>query len=135
MTCCREICQRCLRRVWCGGHAYGDDVCTSNGQQVCRLIEQMRVLEERFCVVVKERDQWRQRATGQATNTVAETESPKAPEELACADPGEVCERCGKAADHAEWFFKKRNIWCEQHTPWSGHYEFCRKSMLNVAKK
>ena len=38
-----------------------------------------------------------------------------------------VCEQCGKPADHAECWNNKLGYraWCEAHTPWSGHYEYC----------
>lgn len=38
-----------------------------------------------------------------------------------------TCESCGAPADHAEHYYDKVRAWCELHTPWSGHYEFCGK--------
>jgi hypothetical protein len=40
-----------------------------------------------------------------------------------CAD-----EHCTAPVVHAEHFFKRIRYWCAQHTPWSGHYEFCDES-------
>lgn len=36
-----------------------------------------------------------------------------------------LCEQCGGIPDHAEHFGARVRAWCEQHTPWSGHYENC----------
>lgn|SRR3990167_4267694 len=36
-----------------------------------------------------------------------------------------VCEVCGKLADHAEHWYASVRAWCETHTPWSGHFEWC----------
>lgn len=35
------------------------------------------------------------------------------------------CGTCGKPSDHAEHDHDRVRAWCEQHTPWSGHFEFC----------
>lgn len=33
--------------------------------------------------------------------------------------------RCGAPAAHAEAFYSRIRGWCEEHTPWSGHFEHC----------
>ena len=32
---------------------------------------------------------------------------------------------CGAAPDHAEHYHHRIRYFCERHTAWSGHYEFC----------
>lgn len=36
-----------------------------------------------------------------------------------------VCEQCGAPPAHAEHFRKRVRFWCKEHTPWSGHFEYC----------
>lgn len=36
-----------------------------------------------------------------------------------------ICEECGVPATHAETFYERVRYWCERHTPWSGHFEYC----------
>jgi hypothetical protein len=33
-------------------------------------------------------------------------------------------ENCKNKVSHAEYFYERVRYWCEEHTPWSGHYEF-----------
>lgn len=35
------------------------------------------------------------------------------------------CEQCAMPAVHAEVIAGEARAWCDQHTPWSGHFEFC----------
>ncbi len=32
---------------------------------------------------------------------------------------------CGAPAVHAEHWYETTRAWCEEHTPWSGHFEWC----------
>jgi len=32
---------------------------------------------------------------------------------------------CRTAVTHAESYNRRMRYWCEKHTPWSGHYEYC----------
>jgi len=35
------------------------------------------------------------------------------------------CEQCKAPATHADRYHKRLRLWCEYHTPWSGHWEDC----------
>ena len=43
-----------------------------------------------------------------------------------------VCEQCGADAAHAERWYESHRAWCETHTPWSGHYEWCNENDCHV---
>lgn len=43
------------------------------------------------------------------------------------------CEWCNKPADHADTMFGRVRAWCEQHTPWSGHFEDCGERCFELA--
>lgn len=36
-----------------------------------------------------------------------------------------LCNECSEPANHMETFYGHPRGWCENHTPWSGHYEYC----------
>lgn len=43
----------------------------------------------------------------------------------AAAQVAPSCERCGAPAVHGEHFRSRIRVWCAEHTPWSGHFEYC----------
>ena len=42
---------------------------------------------------------------------------------------GDIC-RCGAPAVHAEHWYETTRAWCEEHTPWSGHFEWCGDKLV-----